>query len=155
MAMHGKPNRGQPFMTPSHGVATSFGLGLQRRRRKAGNRSFILLHPLLHPERRLVLDLHKAFGIASAPGDAIPEPSKSRPCGRMRLAHRPVNPYVRLHACLGVCAGLNHGGILGRDSGSFPARLIFNEFPVVMRNQRSLMGQGKSDEHPPHEELIV
>ncbi|MQM16885.1 hypothetical protein Taro_049847 [Colocasia esculenta] len=25
--------------------------------------------------------------------------------------------------------------------------------PVVMRNQRSLMGQGKSDEHPPYEEL--
>ncbi|MQL87802.1 hypothetical protein Taro_020348 [Colocasia esculenta] len=39
----------------------SFGgrLGLQRRRRKAGNRSFIPLHPLLHPERRLVLGLHK------------------------------------------------------------------------------------------------
>ncbi|MQM10114.1 hypothetical protein Taro_043003 [Colocasia esculenta] len=26
---------------------------------------------------------------------------------------------------------------------------------VVMRNQRSQMGQGKSDEHPPYEELTV
>ncbi|MQL73219.1 hypothetical protein Taro_005554, partial [Colocasia esculenta] len=26
---------------------------------------------------------------------------------------------------------------------------------VVMRNQRSQMGQGKSDEHPPYEELII
>ncbi|MQL98915.1 hypothetical protein Taro_031631 [Colocasia esculenta] len=35
------------------------GLGLQKRRRKAGNRSFIPLHPVLRPECRLVLDLHK------------------------------------------------------------------------------------------------
>ncbi|MQL70405.1 hypothetical protein Taro_002695 [Colocasia esculenta] len=28
-------------------------------------------------------------------------------------------------------------------------------FEVVMRNQRSPMGQGKSDEHPPYEELTV
>ncbi|MQL81420.1 hypothetical protein Taro_013891 [Colocasia esculenta] len=27
--------------------------------------------------------------------------------------------------------------------------------PVVMRNQRRLMGQGKSDEKPPYEELIL
>ncbi|MQM13639.1 hypothetical protein Taro_046564 [Colocasia esculenta] len=27
--------------------------------------------------------------------------------------------------------------------------------PVVMRNQKSRMGQGKSDEHPPYEELMV
>ncbi|MQM01874.1 hypothetical protein Taro_034633, partial [Colocasia esculenta] len=31
----------------------------------------------------------------------------------------------------------------------------YEELIVVMRNQRSQMGQGKSDDHPPYEELIV
>ncbi|MQM16238.1 hypothetical protein Taro_049192 [Colocasia esculenta] len=52
------------------------------------------------------------------------------------------------------CADLNRGGIPRRDS----ARARFGpgeERPnVVMRNQRSPMGQSKSDEHPPYEELI-
>ncbi|MQL91391.1 hypothetical protein Taro_024001 [Colocasia esculenta] len=45
--------------------------------------------------------------------------------------------------------GLNRGGLPGCDSAVFLAH------PVVMRNQRSLMGQGKSPEHPLYEKLTV
>ncbi|MQL70569.1 hypothetical protein Taro_002880 [Colocasia esculenta] len=40
-------------------VMTGERLELLRRRRKARNPELHPLHPLLHPERRLVLDLHK------------------------------------------------------------------------------------------------
>ncbi|MQL68500.1 hypothetical protein Taro_000768 [Colocasia esculenta] len=86
----------------------SFGgrLGHQRRRREAGNRSFIPLHPLLCRERQPVLDLHKG-PLVSTLLDLV-------------STHCPKTAQK-----------------------------------VVMRNQWSLRGQGKSDEHPPYEELIV
>ncbi|MQL83255.1 hypothetical protein Taro_015728 [Colocasia esculenta] len=47
----------------------SFGgrLELLRRRRKAGNPELHPLHPLLRPERRLVLDLHKGPLVSTLP----------------------------------------------------------------------------------------
>ncbi|MQM08443.1 hypothetical protein Taro_041301 [Colocasia esculenta] len=53
------------------------------------------------------------------------------------------------------CGFAGRFGVEVRSCGVTFDLLCFTLPRVVMRNQRSLMGQGKSDEHPPHEELIV
>ncbi|MQL77434.1 hypothetical protein Taro_009837 [Colocasia esculenta] len=107
----------------------SFGgrLELLRRRRKAGNPELHPLHPLLRPERRLVLDLHKG-PLVSTLLDLV-----STHCPKTAQKVFWEGPLVST--------------LLDLVSTHCPKTAQ----KVVMRNQRSQMGQGKSDEHPSYE----
>ncbi|MQL68670.1 hypothetical protein Taro_000957 [Colocasia esculenta] len=50
---------------------------------------------------------------------------------------------------------LTRRGMTKSEARSTLESLCYLRVVVMMRNQRSQMGKGKSDEHPPYEELIV